>query len=185
MNNIAAMCRDGVGFLDGAYKNMKRATTTFKDELLFGLKAVRESILTEALALPAEARGRVFLGTWSVMDLLAHLAGWDFTNLQAARDILDGLLPEFYEHHDKDWKTYNAMLVAKYKRTDFMEQIELVRDTQRQLLDFLQTLPAEDLKRDTGVRAKGIKVTIARLLQAELEDEETHFEQVFEFRKSL
>jgi len=164
---------------------MKRTDSAFKDDLLFGLKAVRESILSEALALSVEARDRVFLGTWSVMDLLAHLAGWDFTNLQAARDILDGLLPEFYEHHDKDWKTYNAALVAKYKRTDFREQIELVREAQKQLIECLQTLPAEDFKLDMGVRAKGIKVTIARLLQAELEDETTHFEQIYEFRKSL
>jgi len=146
---------------------MKRTDSAFKDDLLFGLKAVRESILSEALALSVEARDRVFLGTWSVMDLLAHLAGWDFTNLQAARDILDGLLPEFYEHHDKDWKTYNAALVAKYKRTDFREQIELVREAQKQLIECLQTLPAEDFKLDMGVRAKGIKVTIARLLQAQ------------------
>lgn len=164
---------------------MKQTDSTFKDELLFGLKAVRESILVEALALPAEARDRVFLGTWSVMDLLAHLAGWDFTNLQAAKDVLDSLLPEFYDHRDADWRAYNALLVGKYQRTDFNEQVKLVRDAQRQLLDFLQTLPAEDFKRDTGVRYKGIKVTIARLLQSELEDEETHFEQVLEFRKSL
>lgn len=164
---------------------MKQPTSTLKDDLLFGLKAVRESILAETLALPAETSDRVFLGTWSVMDLLAHLAGWDFTNLQAARDILDSLLPEFYEHHDKDWKTYNAALVAKYKRADFREQIELVREAQKQLIDYLQTLPAEDFKLDMGVRAKGIKVTIARLLQAELEDETIHFEQIVEFRKSL
>jgi hypothetical protein len=49
---------------------MKQLTFALKDDLLFGLKAVRESILSEALALPAGARGRVFLGTWSVMDLL-------------------------------------------------------------------------------------------------------------------
>jgi len=164
---------------------MKRTDSAFKDELLFGLKAVRESILAEVLALPVEAHDRVFLGTWSVMDLLAHLAGWDVTNLQAAKDILDGLLPEFYDHRDSDWRTYNAMLVAKYKRSDFREQVELVRDAQGQLLDFLQTLPAEDFKRDTSVRFKGIKVTIARLLQSELEDEETHFEQVLAFRKDL
>jgi hypothetical protein len=163
---------------------MKRIASTFKDELLFGLKAVRESILAEAIALPAGARDRVFLGTWTVMDLLAHLAGWDAANLKAARDVLDSLLPEFYEHHDHDWKLYNAMLVAIYKRPTLKEQVELVRETQKQLLNYLQTLPAEDFKRDTGVRFKGIKVTIARLLQAELDDEKTHFEQVFEFRKS-
>jgi hypothetical protein len=164
---------------------MKQAPTDFKDELLYGLKAVRESILAEALALPPGACERVFLGTWTVMDLLAHLAGWDHTNLQAAHDVLDGLLPEFYEQHDRDWQTYNAALVAKYKRSSLREQVDLVRRSQKQLMDELQTIPAEDLKRDTGVRARGIKVTIARLLQAELEDETTHFEQIYEFRKSL
>lgn len=164
---------------------MKRITSSFKDDLLFGLKAVRESILVEALKLPADAQNKIFLGTWTVMDLLAHLAGWDKANLQAAKDILDSLLPEFYEHHDHDWKLYNAMLVAIYKKPNLKDQVELARQTQKQLLDFLQTLPAEDFKHDTGVRFKGIKVTIARLLQAELDDEKTHFEQVFEFRKSL
>ena len=163
---------------------MKHTTSTFKDELLFGLKAVRESILAEALALPSDAHTHIFLGTWTVMDLLAHLAGWDAANQRAARDVLDSLLPEFYEHHDHDWKLYNAMLVAIYKRPTLKEQVELARDTQRQLLDYLQTLPAEDFNRDTGVRFKGIKITIARLLQAELDDEKTHFEQIFVFRNS-
>ena len=164
---------------------MKHVTSAFKDELLFGLKAVRESILAEALKLPPNSHGQVFLGTWTVMDLLAHLAGWDNTNLQACKDVLDSLLPEFYEHHDHDWKLYNAMLVAIYKKPNLKEQVVLARQTQKQLLDYLQTIPEEDLKRDTGVRFKGIKVTIARLLQAELDDEKTHFEQVLEFRKSL
>jgi hypothetical protein len=164
---------------------MKRTSADFKAELLYGLKAVRESILGEALALPPGASERIFLGTWSVMDLLAHLAGWDYANLQAAHDILDGLLPEFYEQHDRDWQTYNAALVTKYKQPGLKGQIELVRQAQKQLMDELQTISAEDLKRDTGVRARGIKVTIARLLQAELEDETTHFEQIYEYRKSL
>lgn len=164
---------------------MKRTATDFKAELLYGLKAVRESILAEALALPAGACDRTFLGTWSVMDLLAHLAGWDYTNLQAAHDILDGLLPEFYEQHDRDWQTYNASLVEKYKQPNLRKQVELVRQAQKKLMDELQTIPAEDLKRDMGVRSRGIKVTIARLLQAELEDETTHFEQIYEYRKSL
>lgn len=164
---------------------MNSSFSPSKDQILTGLKSVREAILAEAIALPVKARQRVFLGTWSVMDLLAHLAGWDFTNLQAAHDILDGLLPEFYQHHDRDWKTYNAMLVARYKHADFVEQVELACDAQKGLLDYLQILPAEDFKHDAGVRARGVKVTIARLLQAEFEDEKTHFEQIYEFRKSL
>ena len=168
-----------------AAKRTKQTRVDLKADLLYGLKAVRESILAEALALPPGACEVVFLGTWSVMDLLAHLSGWDYTNLQAAQDILDGLLPEFYEHHDRDWQTYNASLVEKYKQPTLKKQVALVRQSQKKLLDELQKLPEEDIKRDTGVRSRGIKVTIARLLQAELEDETTHFEQLYEFGKSL
>ena len=112
---------------------MKHVTSAFKDELLFGLKAVRESILSEALKLPTGAHNKIFLGTWTVMDLLAHLAGWDAANLQAVNAILDGLLPEFYEHHDKDWKIYNAMLVALYKRPSLKEQVEQAREMGEQV----------------------------------------------------
>ena len=156
-----------------------------KNLLVSGLETARHSILQSIQLIPSDREDEIFLGFWSIKDLIAHLEGWDHTNLQAAHDVMDGLLPEFYEQHDRDWQTYNAALVAKYKRSSLREQVDLVRRSQKQLMDELQKIPAEDLKRDTGVRARGIKVTIARLLQAELEDETTHFEQIYEFRKSL
>jgi hypothetical protein len=43
--------------------------------------------------------------------------------------------------------------------------------------------PAEEFDRDSGVRYKRYKVTIARLLQAETRDEKTHHKQIEEFRQ--
>ncbi len=152
-----------------------------KDELLSGLVEIRRKILDTASSLPTQKQDEVFLGIWSAKDLLAHLVGWDFTNMQAAEELLAGKVPSFYSHHDRDWKTYNAGLVEEYKRDDFSELLASVRDSHQELIDFLKKIPAEEFDKDRGVRFRRYKVTIARLLQAELDDEKTHHQQLREF----
>ena len=165
---------------------MSTKSESNKDELLSALTETRTAILQAASQLSPEAQDTVFLGIWSVKELIVHLAGWDFTNLEAAKDIQAGKLPEFYAHYDKDWKTYNAALVAKYKRDNFEELLALARDSQGQLIAYLESLPAEIFEYDFGVRSgRGTRVTIVRLLQAELKDEQEHLEQVQEFMAKL
>jgi len=155
-----------------------------KEEMISELIETRRRILDAASSLPPDKQDEVFLGVWSVKDLLAHLAGWDFTNLQAAKTLLSGQLPEFYSYHDRDWKTYNARLVAEYKRDDFAELLSSVKDSLEKLVAFLETVPAGEFDKDSGVRYKRYKVTIARLLRAETRDEKTHYKQIEEFGKS-
>ncbi|MGD2252421.1 MAG: ClbS/DfsB family four-helix bundle protein [Anaerolineales bacterium] len=167
----------------------KRKITTHpearKAELIAGLVAVREKIVASASALPADKKETVFLGSWSVMDLLAHLAGWDLTNLEASKEIARGKLPSFYAHHDRDWATYNATLITEHKRGEFEAQLLELRDTHRELIAHLQSLPAEDLERDRGIRRRSYKVTLDGLLRAELNDEEEHLAQIEAFTESL
>ena len=70
-----------------------------KSQLLDGLEQARNGFLDELSSLPPEKRSEVFLGTWSAHDLVAHLIGWDFANIQAARDILADQ-PVSYTHLD-------------------------------------------------------------------------------------
>jgi len=161
---------------------MTTKSEAHKEELLSGLAETRAAILQAAAQVPPEARDTAFLGTWSLKDLLAHLAGWDVTNLEAAKDIQAGVLPSFYAHHDKGWKSYNAGLVAKYRREDFEELLALVRESHQQLISHLESLPGETFEQDFGVRSpRGFKVTIARLLRAEWQDEVEHLQQIKEF----
>jgi len=95
--------------------------------------------------------------------------------------ILEGKLPEFYSQHDRDWKTYNACLVEQYQKEDFAELLSSVENSHRQLADFLGTVPADEFDRDRGIRFRRYKVTIARLIQAEADDEKEHGEQVMQF----
>ena len=81
---------------------MRIAPDIRKSQLLDGLQQARNGILAELSSLLPEKRSEVFLGTWSAHDLVAHLIGWDFTNIQAAKDILANLLPQFYAHRDHD-----------------------------------------------------------------------------------
>ncbi len=152
-----------------------------KDELISELADTRRKILDAASSLPSDKQDEVFLGVWSVKDLLAHLVGWDFTNTEAAREILAGEVPNFYSYYDRDWKSYNARLVAEYKRDNLADLLSSVEDSHQRLIDFLKIIPAEDFDRDRGVRFKRYKVTIARLLQAEIDDEKTHHTQIKEF----
>ena len=155
--------------------------TQEKEELLRDLVRIRNRILDVASSIPAERSGDIFLGIWSTKDLLAHLVGWDYTNLDAAKSIRAGRLPKFYAHHDRDWASYNAQLVAQYKKENIGELIHSSRDSHQQLLSYLESLTTEAFFEDTGVRAGRYKVTIDRLMKVEHDDEEKHLAQIESF----
>jgi hypothetical protein len=144
-----------------------------KDAIISGLVTARRKVTDAARALSAAQQDEVFLGIWSVKELLAHLAGWDDTNIQAVQEILAGEKPSFWQHYDHDWQSYNAQLVAEYRRDDFADLLAVVEDAHRRLIDFLQTVPAEEYVK---------KRKILTLLRTEIKDEHEHCRQVEEFR---
>ena len=146
-----------------------------KDRLIAGLVSARGKILDSVAVLPPEAQDEVFLGDWSVKDLLAHLIGWDHTNRTAVKEIQAGQKPSFWAHYDRDWQSYNAKLVAEYKQDDLSELTASVEDSHRALIDYLQTVPAGEYLK---------KKPIGSLLRAEASDEEDHHRQIQEFAAS-
>lgn len=152
-----------------------------KEQVLSNLIETRQSILAEVSDLSKEQQDQVFLGIWSLKDLLAHLIGWDHANLEAVKSVLAGRVPAFYEHHDRDWQTYNAILVRKHRKGTFRELVVRAKDSQEKLIVFLQTVPPENFDKDFGVRFRGYKVTVQRLLEAERGDEQTHLQQIIDY----
>jgi hypothetical protein len=150
-------------------------------DLVSRQQKIRDQIAATAWQLPAAARDDVFLGTWSVKDLIAHLIGWDYANTAAISEILAGQLPSFYQFADRDWQCFNAKLVAQYSREGLEDLLQDLRASQTAFANALLTLPESELNSDHAVRYKGWKVTIGRLIQAELGDEEAHLEQLSEF----
>lgn len=149
-----------------------------KTALIADIVATRQDILAAAAEVPPVLRSKVFLGSWSLLDLLAHLAGWDDANRQAVEAVRSGQLPDFYAYAERNWTTFNAKLVSEYRLDNFDALAERVRNTQQQLLTALEDVPADDFDRDFKVRFKNYKVTISRLLRAELQDEKVHLSQI-------
>jgi Protein of unknown function (DUF1706) len=152
-----------------------------KQHVLAELVDARTHLLDLATSVAPERRETIFLGSWTLTDLIAHLIGWDFTNIQAMHDLLADQLPQFYRHHDHDWQTYNAQLVCEHRTDDFAELLARAKASHHQLIALLQTIGAEEFDRDRGVRFKGWKVTMARLLEAEADDERKHCTQIQQF----
>lgn len=157
-----------------ACKYVAGAAQAKKDEIISGLVEARRKILDVAGMLSPAEQDEVFLGVWTVKDLIAHLVGWDYTNLEAVQAILAGQRPSFWGYYDRDWETYNARLVAEYGRDDFAELVASVEESHRKLIGFLQAIPADEY-----IRRK----KIVTLLRAESKDENTHYGQVKEFRE--
>lgn len=149
-----------------------------KEKVLRNLAEARAAILEAARALPAEQQCRVFLGEWTPADLLAHLVGWDHANAQAAQELLAGQLPSFYAHHDRDWRSFNATLVGRHRRENFSQLLADVERSHRALLECLAGIPAAEIVSDRGIRFRGWKVTIERLMLVEASDEREHARQL-------
>jgi Protein of unknown function (DUF1706) len=156
-----------------------------KEQLLSDLHSARLALLAAAGSVPGRRRDDVFLGTWSIKDLVAHLVGWDLANLEGVQAVLAGRLPEFYAHHDRDWAGLNAEFVARHKRNHYSALVAEARRAHRRLMKSLLVVPAEEFDRDFGVRFRGVKVTIARLLASETGDEQEHCRQVEEFARRI
>ncbi len=145
-----------------------------KDEIISGLVEVRAKVLDAATSLSPTARDEVFLGEWSLKEILAHLVGWDYTNLEAVKEVLAGRKPSFLEHHDRDWRSYNARLVEQYKREEFDELVASIKESHQKLVTFLQSVPAEEYVK---------RRRIVSLLGTETKDEREHCRQIEEFGK--
>jgi len=70
-----------------AYEYVAHRAQVLKDQVLSDLIQARQMILGAASSLSSAQQDEVFLTLWSVRDMLAHLVGWDYANLEAVRAI--------------------------------------------------------------------------------------------------
>ncbi len=154
-----------------------------KDQIIAELSAARKRILDVAASLRPTQQDEIFLGTWSVKDLLAHLVGWDYTNIESVKEIRAGKSPSCFTHWNPNWAAYNARLVKEHKKDNTTELLAALDKSHHELIHYLKGLPTDDFERDFDVRSpRGRNVTVAYHLQAEIDDEREHYEQIKELR---
>lgn len=154
-----------------------------KAELIAGLIAARGSVFDAIKALPERCLDEAFLDVWSATDLLAHLVGWDFTNIEAIQQIRAGQAPSFFKYYDKDWQSYNRELVARHRKGTMEEMLAEAGASHQELIAFLQKIDADTLVNGKGRSPSGRTITIRNLLVSEASDEAEHARQVIAFRE--
>ena len=112
------------------------------------------------------------------MDLLAHLIGWDYANLEAISALEAGDTPPFYVHQDAGWGTYNKALVERYGSADWQALRSAIDTSGRAVEARLRALPAEDLTRQHHLTGRSRPATIAGILRAAIRDEQEHLDQL-------
>jgi hypothetical protein len=160
---------------------MRKSQADRKADLIDRLVKARQNLVQVAQSVPEEQRGKAFLGSWCIKDLLAHLIGWDYTNHQAIQEILSGKSPAFFLQYDKDWQSYNARLVKQYRIEPFDALLAEAAESHAQWIEYLRALSPEDVVNGKGRSPKGRTITIRNLLIAEARDESKHAEQVQAF----
>ena len=142
---------------------------------------MRELLLVAADAVPPEQRQTPFVGHWNLLDLLAHLVGWDYTNTRAIEELRDGRVPDFYRHYDPGWAAYNQQLIDRYGVEDWQALRESLRLSQGAIVAGLRLLTEEEMTRELSEPGRPRPVSIATILRAAVRDEREHLAQIRAF----
>jgi len=153
-------------------------------DLVNAFEGTREALLREADAIPPELRTTPFVGHWNLMDLLAHLVGWDYTNIEAIEQLGAGLTPTFYSHYDPGWAAYNQQLIDRYGGDDWQALRDALVLSQGAVVAKLRLLPATEMAREHRDPGRRRPMTVAGILRAAIRDEREHLVQVRAFGDS-
>ena len=144
----------------------------------------RKKILDLIRPLSKQLWEEVFLGTWSLKDLVAHLIGWDIWGLRATKEILQGKLPSYYQYYDEDWKSFNDKLVNKYKKGNKNDLLVSIKNSHKKLVEELERIPDKLYNKNFNLTWKGFKVTLTSDTLTQSDDEEIHTKQIKDWLKN-
>jgi hypothetical protein len=80
-------------------------------------------------------------GDWSIKEILAHISTWEAESLKHLPDILEGRKPALFVLYAVSM--INALMAEKMRSLSLFEVQDLLASTHRQLIEYLESLPAE------------------------------------------
>jgi hypothetical protein len=147
-------------------------------DLVEAFAKTREALLMAANEVRPNLRETPFVGHWDLMDLLAHLVGWDYTNVEAIEQLRVGKTPSFYAQYDAGWASYNQQLIDRYGGDDWNEVRGALLTSQEAIVAMLRLLAPEELTRELANPGRPSRpVTIVGILRAAISDEEEHWDR--------
>lgn len=124
----------------------RRRKTGSREVLLAALWAARQELLAAANLVPPDERAsRPVCGDWTLKDVLAHVADWEWVGAEGLRDMADGQSPEV--EHIEDIHAWNQRHY-EMRRGEPWEQIRTDLQAARDaMVGVLQGMDERDLAR--------------------------------------
>jgi len=92
------------------------------------------------------------VGAWSVKDIIAHVTWWEEESLTHLPLILKGGRPPRYSVTYGGINAFNAQMTERKRSLSLAEVLRQQDDTHRRLIQFIQSVPEDQLVRETRFR---------------------------------
>jgi hypothetical protein len=93
-------------------------------------------------------------GGWSVKDIIAHVTWWEEEALTHLPLILAGGRPPRYSVTYGGIDAFNAQMAERKKLLSLSEVLRQRDDTHRRLIDYIQSVPEDQIARETRFRRR-------------------------------
>ncbi len=145
-----------------------------KSDAIAVLEAARVETLDAINGIPEEKMSAVAFGTWSVKDVLCHLASWEQYAVPDLQRVSRGHVPQMATFRLEDVDDWNAHLMRSRNLFPLPQVMSEVEESRRQLIDTLNALP-------DGLFASGQLASM--LVNGLAEGERHHAADIREWRK--
>ncbi len=93
-------------------------------------------------------------GNWSVRDIVAHVTVWEEEALKHLPHILDGGRPPRYSVTYGGIDAFNALMTERLRGVPLPEVLARREKVHRRLVDYLESVPGDQLLRETRFRRR-------------------------------
>ena len=114
------------------------------EELKVSYVGLSDSELLEPLA----------TGNWSVKEIIAHVTWWEEEALTHLPLILAGGRPPRYSDRYGGIDAFNAQMAEQKRKLSLSEVLRQRDDTHRRLIDFVGSVPEDQIARETRFRRR-------------------------------
>jgi hypothetical protein len=126
-----------------------------RSQLLKRLDRAWESLKASYVGLSdAELMEPGVTGVWSVKDIIAHVTWWEEEALMHVPLILAGGRPPRYSVSYGGIDAFNAQMTEQKRKLSLSEVLRQRDDTHRRLIDLIQSVPEDQIARETRFRRR-------------------------------
>ena len=145
-----------------------------KSDAIAGLEAARKETLEAINGIPEEKMSAVAFGSWSVKDVLCHLASWEQFAVPDLQRISRGHIPQLATLRLEEVDEWNAGLMRSRNLFSLPQAMFELEESPRQFTDALNAQPE-------GVFAAGQMVRM--LTDGLVNGEKGHAAEIRDWRK--